>query len=46
MRFVGLADVYTDSGEPGALLEKYGLTAQDIVLAAREVVAAKRQVSP
>jgi transketolase len=45
MRFVGLADVYTDSGEPGALLEKYGLTAQDIVLAAREVVAAKRQGS-
>ncbi len=41
MRFVGLADTYTDSGEPDALLEKYGLTAQDIVVAAREVVAAK-----
>jgi transketolase len=44
MRFVGLADTYTDSGEPEALLEKYGLTAQDIVTAAREVVAAKERV--
>jgi len=41
MRFVGLADTYTDSGEPEALLEKYGLTAQNIVAAAREAVAAK-----
>ncbi len=41
MRFVGLADTYTDSGEPDALLEKYGLTSQDIVVAAREAVAAK-----
>jgi transketolase len=42
MRFVGLANTYTDSGEPEALLEKYGLTAQDIVAAAREAVAAKK----
>jgi transketolase len=41
MRFVGLADTYTDSGEPEALLEKYGLTAQNIVQAAREATAAK-----
>jgi transketolase len=41
MRFVGLADTYTDSGEPDDLLEKYGLTSQDIVLAAREAVAAR-----
>ncbi len=41
MRFVGLADTYTDSGEPEALLEKYGLTTQDIVTAAREAIAAK-----
>ena len=41
MRFVGLADTYTDSGEPEALLEKYGMTAGDIVRAAREAVAAK-----
>jgi transketolase len=42
MRFVGLADTYTDSGDPHALLKKYGLTAEDIARAAREVVAAKR----
>jgi transketolase len=41
MRFVGLADTYTDSGEPGALLEKYGLTTQDILDAARQAVQAK-----
>jgi transketolase len=41
MRFVGLADTYTDSGEPEELLEKYGLTAEDIVRAGREAVAAK-----
>jgi transketolase C-terminal domain/subunit len=41
MRFVGLADTYTDSGEPEDLLEKYGLTPMDIVKAAREAVAAK-----
>ena len=38
MRFVGLADVYTDSGEPDDLLAKYGMTAGDIVAAAREAV--------
>jgi transketolase len=42
MRFVGLADTYTDSGDPDALLEKYGLTAQHIAAAAREAVDAKR----
>ena len=42
MRFVGLADVYVDSAEPEELLEKYGLTARDIVEAAHEAVAAKR----
>ena len=42
MRFVGLAGGYTDSGEPEDLLEKYHLTAQDIVGAARAAVAAKK----
>ncbi len=42
MRFVGLADTYTDSGDAYDLLEKYGLTAQDIVAAARRAVAAKK----
>jgi transketolase len=41
MRFVGLADTYTDSGEPEDLLEKYGLTTGDIYEAAREAVAGK-----
>jgi transketolase C-terminal domain/subunit len=41
MRFVGLADVYTDSADPQDLLVKYHLTAEDIVKAAREAVAAK-----
>lgn len=41
MRFVGLADTYTESGEPEDLLEKYKLTAVDIAAAAREAVAAK-----
>lgn len=41
MRFVGLADTYVESAEPEALLEKYHLTAQDVVIAAREAVAAK-----
>jgi len=41
MRFVGLADTYTDSAEPEDLLVKYHLTADDIVLAARKAVAAK-----
>jgi transketolase len=41
MRFVGLDDTYTDSGEPEELLAKYGMTAHDIVAAAREAVAAK-----
>ena len=41
MRFVGLADTYTDSGEPDDLLAKYGMTASDIVVAAREAVGEK-----
>jgi transketolase len=41
MRFVGLADTYTDSGEPEDLLEKYGLTSRDIFEAGRQAVAAK-----
>jgi len=43
MRFVGLADTYTDSGDPDDLLIKYGLTAKDIVRAGREVVKVKRE---
>ncbi len=41
MRFVGLADTYTESGDPDDLLRKYKLTAVDIAAAAREAYAAK-----
>lgn len=42
MRFVGLADTYVESGDPTDLLKKYHLTPNDIVAAAKEVVAAKK----
>lgn len=41
MRFVGLADTYVESGDPYDLLQKYHLTAEDIVAAARAAVSAK-----
>ena len=41
MRFVGLADTYTESADPDDLLRKYHLTAEDIVGAAKEAVAMK-----
>ena len=42
LRFVGLEDVFVESGDPFDLLEKYHLTAMDIVTASRFVYAAKR----
>jgi transketolase len=41
MRFVGLADTYTESGDPDDLLVKYHLTAQDIFTASLEAYKAK-----
>ncbi len=38
MEFVGLQDTYAESGDPEALLRKYGLTSGDIVSAARRLV--------
>ncbi len=38
MRFVALKDTFAESGPPEKLLEKYGLTAADIVREARELV--------
>lgn len=43
MRFVGLADTYTDSGDPDALLEKYSLTAVDVFEAVQDIVEAKER---
>ncbi len=41
MTFVDLADRYAESGTPEELMAKYGLTADDVVRAARRVVARK-----
>jgi transketolase len=38
MRFVNLGDRFAESGKPEELLEKYGLTANDIVKAAKELL--------
>jgi transketolase len=41
MKFVGLRDVYVESGDPWDLLTKYNLTPKDIVAAGRQVFKAK-----
>jgi transketolase len=38
MQFVGVDDVYAESGDPEALFRKYGLTADDIINATRRVL--------
>lgn len=42
VRRVGLADTFGESGRPEELLRKYGLTADRIVSAVREVMACRR----
>jgi transketolase len=42
MEFVALKDTYAKSGKPAELLERYGLTSQDIARAVREVIKRKR----
>lgn len=37
MEFVGVRDTYAESGEPAALMEKYGLTWREVADAARRV---------
>ncbi len=44
MEFVGINDTYAESGEPDALLRKYGLTAEDIVAAVRRVLVRRGAV--
>jgi transketolase len=41
MAFVNLGDTFAESGAPEALLERYGLTSQDVVGAAERVLAVK-----
>ncbi len=42
MEFVGVSDVFGESGEPNQLKEKYGLTASYLVEAVRKVLSRKR----
>jgi transketolase len=41
MEFVNIGDRYAESGSPESLLEKYGLTAEDVVAAAGRAIARK-----
>ena len=41
MEFVGVQDTFGESGTPKELMEKYGLTANDIVMASKKVVTRK-----
>lgn len=42
MEFVGLVDTYAESGDPEALMKKYGLTAEQVVTAIRRVLSRKK----
>ena len=41
MEFVGLDDMYAESGEPEALMKKYGLTSEQVVAAVKRLMARK-----
>lgn len=41
MERIGVKDVFGQSGKPNELMEKYGLTAKDIIEAAKKVIARK-----
>jgi transketolase len=43
MEFVGLNDTYAESGDPEALMRKYGLTAEQVVTAVRRVLGRKNR---
>jgi len=42
---VGLRDIYPESGESEALLDRYNIGINDVILAARKAVARKKEVS-
>jgi transketolase len=42
MRILGIADIFGESGESDVLLEKYGLTAENITRAAKDVLQRQR----
>jgi transketolase len=41
VEFVGLDDLYAESGDPEALMRKYGLTAEEVMVAVRRVLERK-----
>jgi transketolase len=41
VEFVGLDDLYAESGDPEALMRKYGLTAEEVAVAVRRVLERK-----
>jgi transketolase len=41
MEFIGVQDLFGESGDPDSLLSKYGLKSGDILVAARKIVARK-----
>ena len=41
IEFVGIKDIFGESGEPDELIQKYNIAAQDIVLAAKKVLKRK-----
>jgi transketolase len=41
MEFVGIQDTYAESGSPEELMEKYGLVARDVMVAAKRVLGRK-----
>jgi transketolase len=43
MKRVGMKDCFGESGKPAELLKKYGMTAQEIIAAAKAVVARKEK---
>ena len=45
IRFVNIGDQFGESGSPDALIEKFGLTADKVALAARAAYSAKQGVS-
>lgn len=42
MEFIGLQNTFGESGSPAQLLEKYGMSAQDIILAVKRVIKRKK----
>ena len=42
IEFVGIQNTYAESGSPEGLLDKYGLTARDIIAAAKRAIRRKR----